>query len=964
MKGSYQTSYKRERWGEEPPSSRFPQATGQFKHSEGRDDSLRSDGRKGPTKPLQKQTKSQIACRNFVGGFCKKDNCPYKHPIEYSPLYVKLEARRAETKKTPLGGMLRKVELNRKSQEEHLELQRFNFPDFPGSGIGNDLQINRDPKIFEKHFKSNCKGPRRLNGPPPMGDLKEARKVLTEKRRKHKHFDVQAYKEFMKYPQIYTWCHLCRGRTPNCGACALREMMGRPAPIPSAEELIIENADFFRDLLGMPAKKQKPEPVKARNSSKAPQEAPKKYREPLPRPEWDTEVLPDTTKYDSWSNYEPVDPSTWDIFITPRPPVKPKRSEMSIIAPVRPTDKSKKPPVPVKPASPTVVSLEPSGPSSQGSFILGQRPGPPKLDRPAARRSGPQCFRCWEDGHNYRDCWIKKISVRTQEENRVAKGVPLSPLWMDILDRNGLKPLDSKVPSAVQQPRHISKPSMKADSSISPQDSVDTVGADAKNPVSPHADEDLLVFSQDELVSPVETSSRKIEVAETQYESSKNETHDPLVKGKKSEDPGVDTLFRPENARYHPISDVSSNVTRKLSTPRSAISRLPNELLVEIFKFLLDEEIKRATQISEDQKIYNEETAVRRKNLHFDALRKVNNLWRSLCQAEVYRTVPITSTQSLAKFTRSIANSPELAALVLELKIEIHSPLSDGWTSTSDISTSEDDKIFAFGLARCLSVILSSCPKLINLVARFGGAFQALILLNKTCNNLQRLYLEDNLPRKLDIKGLWKATRHFPNLKLLQLEASPQPHIESKNTILIASDLDHIPSNLTSLGLKSFPFVSDTFLSSILPCLPSLKKLHVEQCPGITTQGLARALQRVKPSTIQSLTFKTHQSLIGESKTENDTADGLHLCEVLPAKFSQSLLYLSLSGNCVCESLINTNNWENLEYMDVQSINFKGCTPLTTEDSFRRAVMDANMPKLAQDPFIHFGFPQSNVMDV
>ncbi|KAF3907014.1 hypothetical protein AA313_de0204078 [Arthrobotrys entomopaga] len=958
MKGSFEASSKRERWGEEAPSSRFPQATGHLKHSDGRDDSLRAGAKKISLDPVPTQIEGRPLCRDFARGLCKRTRCQFQHPLEYSPLYLQLDARRAETKKTPLESMLRKVELNLKSQEEHRELQSFNFPDFE-PGIGTSLQINRDPKSFEKHYKSNCKGPRRIRGPPRMGDLKEARKVLTEKRRKHKHFDVQAYKEFMKYPQIYTWCHLCRGRVPNCGACALRQMMGRPAPIPSAEELIIENADFFRDLLGMPpVKKPKAEPVKSGRASKLPQEPPKpKYRQPLPRPDWDTEVLPDNTKYDSWSNYEPVDPSTWDIFITPSAPAKPKRPENSILAPIRPVEKPKKSPWSMKPASPTFAPLEPSGPSSKGSFVLGQRPGPPKLDRPAIQRPGSQCFRCWETGHNSRDCSIKKISLRAQEQNRVAKGVPLSPKWMEILERNGIKPLDSKASSTVQQPRNTGKsPTINADKCVGQKGPVDTVSAVAKGLTEADANEDLLVFSQEELAQPIEISPGKGETAKNKQDGSANEAHNSLAKSITPEDSSVTTLFKPENARYHPVSDASSKVASKLTIRKPPISKIPNELLVEIFKFLIDKEIERSSsQISEDEKIYDEETAIRRKNLLLDALLKVNNLWRALCQAEVYRTVAITSAKSLALFTRSVAKNPQLAAFVRELKIEIIFIRADGWTSTSDISTTEQEKYVAFGLARCLSAILRSCPNLANLVAKFPGAFQTLILLKQTCNNLQRLYLEDNLPRKIDVKELWRATRHFPSLKLLQLEASLETHIESKNITLTASDLEYIPSSITSLGFKSFPFISDTFLCSLLPHLSALKKLHVEQCPGITAQGFARALQKAKTPTIQSLTFVMYKSSTGEVKTESEITDDPHLCEVLSVKFSQSLLYLSLSGNCVCESLINTSSWESLEYMDVRNIGFKGCTLSTTEESFRKAVMDTNMPKLVHGPFIHFG---------
>ncbi|KAF3926915.1 hypothetical protein ABW20_dc0105811 [Dactylellina cionopaga] len=635
------------------------------------------------------------------------------------------------------------------------------------------------------------------------------------------------------------------------------------------------------------------------------------------------------------------------------------------------------------------------------------------------------CFNCWKRGHISRNCHGTPIeSVYCQEELRVSKGAALTPTWKSILKGHGIEPLIPEASVSATSPnvhrssrprkstvhtgklddtppevahRKELKEELKQETKGNPKEYLNEKGH--RNKISSE-DGAAFPYSPSRIKEAEHTDTQANHPLETisntnvdctlvkiplkpgfafRKDSKLGLTVHPYKPLKSKQDALViqsnSSPFTPENARYKPVNG-GPRARKQKGQP--AIARLPRELLLEIFKLSTSGKVRQVSTENEEQNmVYNEETSLRNKNLCLDPLRKVNTLWRLLCQAELYRTVPITSVRSLEQFSRTVVAHGDLSVLVRELKIDIPFTTVDGWTPSDVVRTTEEEKTVAFSSAKCLSMIIAACPNLINLIARFAGSFQTLFFLDRTYRTLNRLYLDDNLSRKLDVKGLWKATRHFPNLQVLQLEAGQEPITESRSLAIVAGDLLPKLLPLTSLGFKNFPFIHDAFLHSILPRLPELKTLHIEKCSGISSKGivfpptppnsnypgtsthasigLARALDGLNKTKIQSFTYKAWKPHGGKSDMEGETSNSHHLCEIIPAKLSQSLINLHISSNYICEKLVEGISWETLESIDISGVAFRGCKPTTTETSLRQAIADANMPQLTQHPIIYFG---------
>ncbi|EPS40423.1 hypothetical protein H072_5730 [Dactylellina haptotyla CBS 200.50] len=931
-------AYLRERWSEDARAPPEPPT----KHADGRDDP--------PLAPVKSYTQTNVLgnpppeirpdCRDFLRGCCVRSNCAFRHPAKPSPIQADIDRRRASSKVTPFRETLRSIQTLIQEQRELSVLQAFAYKPptqvaQPDGGKVNTKANSGKELAFDIHFKSTCKGPRELGmkrkwdktasltDPKNKTIASRARNIMIEKRDKFRGIDRDEYKEFMKPVRLYTWCHKCRSLWPNCARCAQREICGLPPETPPpAEQIIRENVHFFAKLLGIDQKPEPP-PPKRRRAPKLPPdwEDRLKYPPGTERPEWDPKSVPDNTKYDSWSQVDTtVDlNSLWDQFLpSSSPPTDARQhgSKQQILATNRPTDhpeKNNRQSRDQSPNSASSASLESQKQSPQPTFVLGKRPESRSSEALYGGRIRTICFKCWKNGHVSRDCVIKTWCVRTQEEARVAAGSPLTPVWRDMLSRANIKPLEPKnlTTSKLQKNSHAI---------LIPKQSGPKI-----NKLNDEIGETTTITKNETISNAISRNIEKAlgegpDISKPLLEEN-NATPD-AERG--SLPPKNELLFKPENARYQPIG-ASPKIPNATGEP--AIAKIPNEILLEIFKLIIEEDMMRGPLADEHDGIYSEETIVRRKNLNLDPLRKVNTLWRSLCQTEIYRTVPITSIRSLEQFARSVAANSDLAILVREVKIEIPFTRVDGWTPTDLIRTTEKEKLIAFNSAKYLSMIIASCPGLTNLIARFGGAFQGLLMLNKTYPNLNRLSLDDNIHRKLDVRGLWKATRYFSQLQLLQLEAGQEHIPEYRNLATIAADILPATITLTSLGLRNFPYIHDTLLCSLLQRLSSLKHLHIEQCIGITSRGLARAFSVLKTPEIRTLTYRAWRSPTGETKENVEIADCSHLCEILSAKLSRLLVALNLASVCVCEKLIDGTKWEALEAINIQSTCFKGCEP-------------------------------------
>ncbi|KAK6525040.1 hypothetical protein TWF281_011925 [Arthrobotrys megalospora] len=779
-------------------------------------------------------------------------------------------------------------------------------------------------RVLGKHFQSSVRGPR-AEEPATLGGFLSTRpkSTMAIKRTGHRQIDYQAYREFMRPPKVYTYCSQCKGMVPNCPLCGLMKKLGvPPEKPPSAEQMIRENPEYYWKLFGFEEEKPKAQIKPAKKRREAPQPTASRPASLYPngeRPAWDTppEKGPE---YTSWNpNDPPNQKSLWDEFVMPQEPI-------------------------------------PNAPPSNKPILAAERPKD-KISEPYARAQRPDlnqgkdiCFSCWNYGHISKHCPESlPRDVRQQEARRVIKRRPLPPAWRAVLQNHNMNPMTLE--EAEETLRLCSLGILPNSETLEEKQTQITDSVTKLPPLPPDS-------IQTEIANPTNSStlmttskiegeispSNSIPDFETCNVPDTANASDPSMAVHPSSDIPSNSFFKPDNARYKPVG---KGVDEKKLNRLPPILKIPNEIISNIIRIILEDDGIPTGQST--QTVFEEESSLQNKNLQLDSIRKINNLWRSLCQAELYRSIPMTSLQTLRRFTECVAKYPDLSVLVREVKVYIPFMTIDGWTRSDIPRAVDEEKYTATTSARCLSLIIAACPNLSRLDASFAGALQSLSYLTKAHSTLTHLSLDDCLPRKNDIRQLGKTVKCFPNLQLLQLETSHERPVEWRNLTISVGDILNRRVLLTSIGFKDFP-IHDVFLERALPNFPSLRTLQIEGCPGVTPKGLAKTIMGLENPRLTTLTFIRSKMEANGRKTGQDNP---HLCEAIALKLGPCLSNLVLGSVPVCEKLATT--WSQLEGIAIQGKEFRGCSADTTETSFQEAMAASGITSLRLDPFIYFG---------
>ncbi|KAK6353195.1 hypothetical protein TWF696_005180 [Orbilia brochopaga] len=894
---------------------------------------------------------------------------------------------------------------------------------------------SEDASELDDHYKVFSLGPRQRRQ-LTLSRPGIAIRTMREKRSAHRGFDYQAFKEFMKPVREFTWCSFCKSKYPNCGRCSLRKKMGLPPEeAPPAEVIIRENAEFYKKLFSI-EDKPKSAVKKPRKTSEAHKRSQVfdrnswRYPPGTKRPDWDVDVEPENEViHTSWNPADyPSDGAQWDALFGP-PDTSPgdKTSsggnKPSILAPTRPTTPPRTPSkthfVTHQVTTPQNISILAStrpteigevGSQSSGSpkpFVLGERP-----EEPSGGTLSPSdqsvCFNCWRPGHLSRRCKSKRIiGVLKQEQLRVQMNAPLSPTWLGILQRSGLSPIEpatdsstSETPSPTslyhrpttrrQRIRRGDANTLADEASIEDKENGLTIHSHHSTPSEKPLE---TTNSNTPVVDPVQTvadtdidsprvriplkpglafarNGRTVKVVSVSVNERALSNRQKISRATSSLSSWNWDYFKPENARYWPVT---SGSVSGVVTEIPPVLRLPNEITSQIFKILFNDRLRSVFPYGNRDSVYNEETILHTKNIILDAVRKTNTVWRSLAQAELYQNVAISSMRSLDQFARSVKEDNYLALLVKKVKIDIPFIAVDGWTPSDAIATFDEEKAVANRSARSLNTIITYCCNLNLLVAKCAGAFRVLFLLKQDHLSLEEVTLSDDFARRSDIKGLWDATKRFPNMKAFELEAPARCLVEKRArkdpVVMVESTGSRL--RLKSISLVNFPYVSNNVLQAIVARSARLENLEIEGCRRISSQGLSQAIRAPNAPRLKSLTYKAWRSYSGEPhdiELRTSEKPELHLCSTISEKLGQHLVHLQLSPYRVCEQLVHGVTWEALKTFTIRGLQFRACEHVhdederVTEEEFQQAVEDADMPRLEQEPSVVFGYPRYGIM--
>lgn len=772
-----------------------------------------------------------------------------------------------------------------------------------------------------KHFwSSTTKGPR-AEEPIRMGPYLHAGgpSNMDSKCKSTNQFDSRAYRQAMKPPRIFTYCEQCRGTVPNCPLCGLLEMVGEPpVPRPSAQEMIRNNPQYyakifqFDDLIKPPAK---PKPKKRREATH-PTDARLSLYPDGKLPDWDTptEKGPEYTSWDP--NETPTHASLWEEHIVPPEPVSDvPQTKKPLLATQRPRDRI-------------------------SELFLRQRP--------ESNTGKPVCFKCWNYGHVSKFC-PEGYATDTEEQEirRVLKPFPLIPTWEAILRASEVDPMTVEEALQRQELREL-RNLPNSETPEGKQDPITSRATQLPIEATRYKNASALMITTgsqigNELIrtpSDFDSESESLNITEADKAS-----ESPTASFSSLNIPS-NSFFKPDNARYKPVGKGLRERKMKKTSP---ITNVPNEIISTIIRMVLEgEDISTGKSMPT---VYDEESSLQNRNLQLDSIRKINNRWRSLCQAELYRSVPMTSLRALRQFAKCVAQYPELSVLVKEVKIYIPFLSVDGWTP-SGIPRAVDERYTTSTSANCLSLIIAVCPNLSRLNASFAGVLQSLSYLTKAHNAITDLSLDDWLPRKSDFKNLGKFVNRFPNLQHLKLETSHERPVEWKKLFIGPGDFLIQGALLTSIGFKDFP-IHDEFLEKVLPNFPSLRTLQIERCPGVSQKGLAKAIMSLKNPRLATLVFTGLKAKTNECHTSGDNS---HLCEAIASKLGSCLVNLTLRYIPVCEKLgSSASNWSQLEKLVIEGTEFQGCGLDTTEADVQEAMAVSGIINLRIDSFIFFG---------
>ncbi|KAK6346436.1 hypothetical protein TWF730_010758 [Orbilia blumenaviensis] len=773
-----------------------------------------------------------------------------------------------------------------------------------------------------KHFKSPIRGPR-AEAPISLGRYIHEIVPSALKRTDWNRPNYQALREQNKWEKTISWCSECKGTVGNCPVCGLIDKLGYPREKPPSEkEMIRQNADLYIKLFGFDDLKPKPQPKPPKKRKEPPVSRQSLYPDGE-RPEWDTPAEKGP-EYNIWHTDETPDQTVlWKQFEVPEKPAPdvPQASK-PILAALRPRDKISEP-------------------------FTRQRP---------ENNTGKICFKCWEYGHFSRECPEDFPSdVEEQEIRRVLKSFPLPPAWEAVLRNHNIEPMT--VEKARENQRPGSLKSLQNSKTLEQGNYVTKNPPQAlRSPVKPpHNDR---ANCGDPPTLRITTPSYNKAVPDntpsnSSQESAKSSSTGPenasefSVSGDASSDIPSNSFFKPDNARYKPVGIGVEELPVNRPSP---IANIPNEIISNIIRFVLEDDT--TSRMKSTSGVYEEESCLKNRNLQLDSIRKINSLWRSMCQAELYRSVPMTSLRTLKQFADCVGKFPQLSALVREVKISIPFMTIDGWTPSDIPRTVHEDKNIIDASAKHMSLIIAACPNLSRLDASFAGALQALSYVTKAHSAITHLSIDEWLPKKSKVKHIGRAIKNFPNLQLLRLEARYQRPIEWKSLTIGAGDFVGRGHLLTSIGFKDFP-VHDEFLEKTLPNFPLLKVLQIERCPGVSRKGLAKTIMKFETPRLRTLLFV---GLKPETSQCNSGSGDPHLCEVIATKLGSCLVDLNLSYIPVCEKLGSSiTNWSQLEKLVIESIEFQGCGADSTEAGVQEAMAVSGISNLRIDSYVFFG---------
>ncbi|KAK6497367.1 hypothetical protein TWF481_011776 [Arthrobotrys musiformis] len=775
-----------------------------------------------------------------------------------------------------------------------------------------------------KHFRSSSTRGPRAEDPIRMGRYLHSNNpsAMEAKCKSTNQFDFHAYRKAIKPAKIFTYCDQCKGVVANCPLCGMMMAAGETMPErPSAHEMIRQNSQYYAKIFNFEDKiKPTTKPPKNKREPTRPPVTRLSLYPDGKRPDWDTppEKGPE---YTSWNPYEtPVQTSLWDEATAPQAPTpEAPKTKKPILAAQRPKDKISEP------------------------FLR---------QRPESNTGKVVCFKCWDYGHVSKDCPKGyATNVEEQEIRRVLKPFHLVPAWEAILRGSTIEPMTVEEALRRKTLLDLDKPpngeAHKEDGRI-PDEVTRLLSASPKSAQAEAASCRNAPVSMMAMAPKIESES----INHTPDSSSESErfaiteaegASDLSTAGLSSSKIPSDSFFQPDNARYKPVSKGVADQTVKKLSP---ITKIPNEIITTIIRMLLENDTPTTRQPM--LPVYEEESSLKNRNLQLDSVRKINTLWRSLCQSELYRSVPMTSSRTLRQFADCVARYPNLSKLVKEVKIYIPFVSVDGWTP----SGATDEKFTITMSAKCLSLIIAACPNLSRLDASFAGVLQSLSYLTKAHSAITHLSLDDWLPRKNDFKNLGKSVSRFPKLQLLQLEAHYERPAEWRRFSIIAGDFLNRGVLLTSIGFKDFP-IHDEFLEKALPNFPSLRTLQIERCPGVSPKGLANTIMNLESPRLSTLVFVGFKTEANGCHTGGESA---HLCEAIATKLGSCLTNLTLISVPVCEKLgSSSSNWSQLQALIIGRNEFQGCELDTAEADIQKAMAVSGLFNLQVGSFIFYG---------
>ncbi|KAF3940116.1 hypothetical protein ABW19_dt0207664 [Dactylella cylindrospora] len=820
-----------------------------------------------------------------------------------------------------------------------------------GVGLG---MLNPGAGLLQGHFKAPRSCYENMSRTCVLGDHDEARREILNTRMIYRNFTAEGYKDITQGPRKFVdWCRSCRGRGAGCPACDERKRQGLPRPEPSTQELqelyrnnplvalklyptrikeigveknnvdeVVVNTVLSKLNLSKRKAAKEEEARNARNYVVPEWEKVKGVAEkPRPKsdgeyPAWDPTANIRLMTHEEKAAQAIYQLRTGEGLIEPGKRISHWDDMGSIEGDSDPHVGSKDV---VEKKKPKRAKKQPKGPKAtfaNTDFTSGFKLGP----RPVVNiRYAPEefCFNCWDTSHRSQQCKQPRVvGVREQERQRVQKGRGLTKKWHQILRDNGIEPtgpleleepVAQDVQSAIESPVQDTGKDITA--GIFDEENVDTGFWGG--------------YGQSGKEQQPSDSRTGIAQGRSQHAHGQPYKMKRVPRQRRSltafDDSGSE--HRNLELMYHSVA--AGSETSGSSKTASPINNLPNEILMMIFRCLIDCGSTAPSNNPIERPILTRAADLKHRNQRLDVVRKTCNRWRSICQVELYSEVAICSVRELGLFADSVDRDPTLARLVHKLEIEtslqpIREEGSLAWCEQLD---------WADHAADDLRLILKSCTNLKQLIAKVDGSMRTLTKISNSYPGLSFLAIRDGLVRLEDAKGLWNMMKQLPNLQDFEIEY-PWGVKTGENLTLKDQPIWETPFNpeLRSLIVKNVSNFHDKMLQASLHKLPKLKALSVSECEFVTSQGLATALKRMKDNQLEYLGFKVFTYFNGASKTESNARKFDHLCEVIPKKFGNSLVEFNLTPYYLCDKIFRGTKWKELKQINIDFRYARGCS--------------------------------------